>query len=406
VEAAKPGAIKSLAIATVTLAVAWQSYSFALIPNLRRSAPEVVLNRNPSDAVALSKTIASKVKESGQYVTHPKDGKAAAQSLIDTPLSRSSLRILGFDHVRQGDKVSAARIMSMSNRVSRRDTWAQIWLLEEAARAENFGAILSHFHAALSVKPELAPALNPILVSATRFPEVRLALRPYLRQNAPWASGYLSEASAKAGISDVSEAVLPVAHHLAGDAYVPAMSQIIYRLAADGRLDEAMSLADTVWHDFDRQAFGGFAPEIVNSDPRMGKLAWGYSNEGGISSRLAGEGTIEVTFSPLSRGLAVSRTVPLKRAGNYFFTQRVELTGSSPPGQLRWQAQCISSAAQEGAEIMWQQALPLTKDVATYRSTVAVPEGCNLLMLSLFGTGPERQTEAAVILSDMQLERM
>lgn len=402
--AAKPGAVKSLALAAVSLAVAWEAYSFALIPNLRRAAPEVVLSRNPTDALALSKSVSNRVKESGEYVADPKDGEAAQQSLVDAPLSRSSLRILGFDYVRLGNKAQASKLMAMSDRVSRRDTWAQIWLLEEAARAENFDEILTHYHSAISVKPELAQVLNPILVSVTRFPEVRVALRPYLRSNASWTSGFLAGAASQAPISDIFDTVLPVAHHLSGDSYVPAVSQIIYRLAADGRTQEAMRFAQTAWRDFDPQAFASFAPDAVNSDPRLGKLSWTFSNEGGISSQLQGEGAFEASLGSLSRGLVASRTIPLRGAGNYSFTQRVEVVGSTPPSQMRWQAECLAAAAQE-PQIVWRQSVPFNRDVATYRSTIPVPDGCNLLTLSLLGNGPEGQATAVVLLDDLQLEQ-
>lgn len=402
--AGKPGAVKSLAIGAVSLAVAWEAYSFALVPNLRRSAPEVVLNRNPSDAVALSKSVSNRVKESGEYVASPRDRDAARQSLADAPLSRSSLRILGFDYVRQGDKAQASKLMAMSDRVSRRDTWAQIWLLEEAARAENFDGILTHYHAALSVKPELAQALNPVLVSVTRFPEVRVALRPYLRANASWTSGFLSGAASQAPISDIFDMVLPVAHHLSGDSYVPAVSQITYRLAADGRTQEAMTFAQTAWRDFGPQAFAAFAPDAINSDPRLGKLSWTFGNEGGISSQLQGEGAFEASLGSLSRGIVASRTIPLRGAGNYSFTQRVEILGSTPPSQLNWQAECVGAAALE-PQIIWRQSVPLDRDNATYQSSISVPDGCNLLTLSLLGNGPEGQATALVLFDDLQLKQ-
>lgn len=404
-QATRPGVLKSVTIAAATLAVAWHSYSLALIPNLRRSAPELVLSRNAADAVALSKTVLKRVRERGQYVSDPRDGKAARLSLVETPLSRSSLRIIGFDYASRRDLPKAAKLMSLSNRVSRRDTWAQVWLLEQAAREDDFDAILTHYHAALSVKPDLARVLNPILVSVTRFPEVRAALRPYLRVNASWTAGFLAEAATKAKTSDVTDTILPVAHHLADDAYIPAVSQIIYRLGAEGRSDEAMALADTVWDDFDREAFLAFPPDAANSDRRLGNLAWTFGSEGGISSQLSGEGVLEVTLSPLARGVVASRSYPTGGAGNYSLTQRLGITGDPAPSQMRWQAECVDGAL-PNRTVIWSQSLPLGRDAATYRSTISVPAGCSLVALSLIGTGPDGQREATVTLSGLAFERL
>ncbi len=401
----KLGAVKSLAIAAATLAAAWQSYSFALVPSLRRTAPEMVLSQNPSDAAALSKRVLRRIKDRGQYATSPEDRKLARLSLVDTPLSRSSLRIIGFDYVAQRNRPAAAKLMAMSNKVSRRDTWAQIWLLEEAARGEDYQAILRHYHAALSVKPELAEVLNPILVSVTKFPEVRVALGPYLRSNAPWTSGFLAQASADAAISDIFEAVFPVAHHLSDEAYAPALSQIIYRLAADGRSDEAMRFAAAVWDDFDRGAFLAFAPGEATSDERLGQLAWQFSNEGGISAQQNEQGSFEVELSSLARGTAATRSIPVAGGSTYSFTQRIEVMGSSPPQQMRWQATCVAPGSPD-AESFWRQALPLDAGATKFRSTIAVPPACELLVLSLIGDGPDSQNEAMVGFSELAFERL
>lgn len=401
-KAVKLGTFKSVAIAVVTLAVAWEAYSFALVPNLRRSAPEVVLSRDPYDAPALSKRVLERVKKSGQYIAAPEDRTAAVRSLVDTPLSRSSLRIIGFDYVRQQDKVQAAALMSLSNKVSRRDTWAQIWLLEEAARNEDFDSILSYYHAALSVKPELAPVLNPILVSVTRFLDVRVALGPYLRSNAPWTSGFLAQAANDARVSDVFDTVLPEAQHLSGDAYIPALSRITYRLALDDRWGDAMRLAETIWNDFDSEAFSSFSPEAVNSDPRMGTLAWTFSNEAGIFSELEGEGGVSVSFEPLSRGVALRRTIPVERGGRYAFVQRVQIADRSSAAQVRWQAECVSGSSEE-TRVIWRQTVPWSEGIETYRSTISVPDECSLLTLSLIGTGPDGQTGSTSIFSDLSL---
>ena len=398
--ASKIGIVKSAAVAGLSLAAAWQAYAFAIVPNLRLSSPELALAHRPHDAASLSKRVGAKIKEAGAYVSAPSDASEAVRSLVFTPLSRSSLRIIGMDAAQRGEADAARSAITLSHRLSRRDPWTEIWLLEQAARKDDFDGILTHYNAALSVNPELAPVLNPILVTATASPQVRLPLKEYLRGNAPWVPGYLAAASRDANIDDLVEMVMPVAHHLRGEPFTPALSAIVYRLAANGRWDEAMRVADATWTDFDAPKFAQMALSDASTDLRLGQLAWSLGSEQGVASSLTRDGGLEARLSPLARGTIASRDMRLSGPGQYAFTQRVDFGGSWQGARLRWSADCVPASGAP-PERVWDQTLPVASKATTYRSTVSVPGGCNLLRLTLSGTGPEGQSEALFSVGDL-----
>lgn len=402
--ASKRALVKSVIMAGLSLAVAWQAYAFALVPNLRMSSPDLALAYRPHDAASISKRVSARIKEAGAYASAPEDAADAVRSLIDTPLSRSSLRIIGMDAAERGEKGAARSAMILSHRLSRRDPWTEIWLLEQAAREEDFEGILTHYNAALAVNPELAPALNPILVKATAYPEVRLPLKKYLRANASWTPGYLAAASENADLDDLADLVLPVSHHLRDDPFTPAISTIVYRLAGDGRWDEAMRLADATWSDFDAAEFARFAPGLASSDLRLGALAWSFGGERGVSAALTEDGGIDVSLSPLARGTIASRDVRIPGPGRYTLTQWVEFGGNGENARIRWLADCVY-APSDPAQRVWEQTIPVTKQATTYRSSILAPAGCNLLRLSLVGTGPDGQSEASLSVNALEFAR-
>lgn len=401
----KPGRFKYAAVATISLACAWQAYTFALVPNLRLVSPDLALQYWPDDAIAIAKRVDAEIEKAGKYVSTEQDRRAAVSALIKTPLNRSSLRIIGMDAAMKGDKAAAADVLALSNRVSRRDPWTEVWLLEEAARKDDFRAFVAHYHAALAVNPEFAPALNPLLVEVTAFPQIRVALQPYLRHGARWAPGYLAAAAKDSELDDVLDLVNPVAHHLGGEAYETSVSRILLRLSAAGRSDEAMRLAEVVWPDFQPTAFAEDLPSASSTDPRLGSLAWTFGEGTGVASRLlARNGGFETTLAPLARGVVAARDVPVDGGAKYTFVQRFDFTGDWQDARIRWYAQCIAVNTDATARF-WEQIVPVGTRPATYRATIKVPTGCELMKLTLAGDGPEGQSAAGLRISDLSLSK-
>lgn len=396
--------VKWAFVAAGALAAVWPTYEFALVQSVRSANPELALSHSPGDGVALSKLVNRKIEKEGEYAASAEDTRIALRSLVLTPLSRSSLRIIGMNADLTGDSARAATAMKLSDRVSRRDAFAQVWLLEKAAAQNDFDAVLLHYHAALAVTPGLGEVLRPILVSAVQFPEIRAAIMPYLRSNASWTPGFLAQASNDASTTDLLDMISPVARWLSDEEYEEGISRLVYRLAADGEWSEAMSLAQSTWGDFDVEKFETPSTSTVTTDERLGRLAWSLTRSGGINARVNQDGFLDVSMDPLSRGTVVNRSLPVKGAGEYTFTQRVKFTGGGERARINWRADCISSA-ERPSERVWDQAIPTRAEATTYRSTINLPADCNLLTLTLSGTGPESQPPSNFSITQMEFAR-
>ena len=150
-----------------------------------------------------------------------------------------------------GDAQKAFAAMSLASKVSRRDTTAQVWLLERAAADNDFEAILRHYDAAMSVTPELGPVLQPVMVDALQYQDVRDAMVGYVNRQARWMPGFLNLASREAALEDVIDLTAPIAVALSAEEYEKSIARIIYRAAQDGDWEGAMDYAEAVWADFE-----------------------------------------------------------------------------------------------------------------------------------------------------------
>ena len=391
-------------VGAFAIAASWQSYQYALISTLRVKSPELALSISPSDSGALARVVTHKIKADGRYQGSSEDVRAAIASLKSTPLSRSSLRIIGANAEIEGHEERAMHAMKLSHSVSRRDTLAQVWLLEKAAQRQDFKTFLTHYHAALSVEPEFGNSLNPVFATAVEYPELHQVIRQYLRSNANWTAAFLSVASEKANPKDLFEMVLPVTRWLSNEKYEYAISRTANRLAADGDWEDAMVLAESTWSDFDAQDFSKHAPSRASVDQRLGRLAWTFVSDNGIRARLSQDGLIEVSINPLSRGVVLFRDLPINASGEYTFSYRVKYLGGGEKARISWSAHCVNSAEDPRKQI-WDQAIPTRAEPTIFRSTIDVPSNCKLLTLTLFGTGPESHPPSNLSMNQIEFRR-
>lgn len=404
---AGPGILRRGIIAVLAIVVAWQSYQFALVPNLRMVDPNAAIARNPGDPVALSKIVNKRIETAGSYQSNDDDLREAYRSLVNHPLSRASLRIIGMNADMEGDSATALQAMELSHRISRRDTFAQIWLLERAAAVDDFDGILEHTHASLSVTPELGVVLKPTLLAAIQYAEVRDVIQRYMvlnsrmRLSARWTLNFLGWASREGRIEDLLSLSLPVAQNLSGEEYRDPMARIIYRLAANGEWNEAMRLAEATWGNFDAVKFGKVEPSEATSDPRLGLLSWELAATGGIQAHLVPNGGFEVSLQPLSVGKIAQRSFPVSGGHTYTLRQRPDFHGGERVF-MAWQADCISSDG-AAAKRIWEQTVPVSQDPISYRSQIELPTECNLLELTLAGSGPDGQTAALLTVNEFDL---
>lgn len=401
---AKRGAVRTVAVTILALAAAYQTYSFSALPTLRLTSPELALAQDPHDPVSLSRQVQLRTEQAGTYTALASDIDAARQSLTGAPLSRTSIRILGMQAAQDGETDRARALMQLADRVARRDPWVESWLLEDAARRGDYAGAVRHFHAAMSVNADLAPALNPLMVKAAQDQRIRSELRPYLARNAPWTPGFVLEAAKTADLDDLLDLIGPVAERLAAREYEPGLARALHRLAAAGRWEQAMQVADAAWPEFSADEFVRLEPSTASTDPRLGGLAWQFATTNGLEARLDTTGGIEVTLEPLARGQVVSREIRVPGPGNYVLMQRVSFDDGDSDAALTWQGHCIGAAGTPTTQVL-DQAIAPSVEGTTYRFPVAIPGNCALLLLRLLGRGADGGSAAQVQVTDLAFSR-
>ena len=133
------------------------------------------------------KAFAAELKANPQFIISGRDAEAARASLVSRPLNATLLSFYGLRAAYIGKSRLAVALMASADAVSRRDAFSQLWMIEQKSGANDVGGAISHYNALLSVHPETQATLLPVLVSALAYPEVRSAMRPYLKAETRWS---------------------------------------------------------------------------------------------------------------------------------------------------------------------------------------------------------------------------
>jgi hypothetical protein len=396
---AKYGA-KYGALALLAGLAAFKAYDFSRFAYVRYADPVSAQEERPTDAAALSGWLDTRIGNDQQFLPGQKDAALARQSLVERPLSRASLRIMALAADARGEIAFADTAMRLSERVSRRDSLAQLWLIERAVQKDDLKSAVAHYHAALSVQPGLGKILLPVLANALAFPEVREEIRPYLEQRASWAPSLIQAAVDQAPTADLIDLMMPVAGILSDDQYTAANTRLIARLASEGKADLAWDYAQKLWPDFDRERFAKFSWNENNTDDQLGSLAWTLAHDSKITADLNAGSSLAISLSPLALGLIARRDVMVEPGASYQLTQRLAFDAGTPKGQIRWNGECVAA---DGTIVpAWEQNIPSASSAtSTYRFAVRVPAGCRLMRISLSGTGPDSQLASTLKISDI-----
>ena len=342
--------------------------------------------------------------EEQAYQVDRDDALAIRDSMGGHPLNAKALAVWGLSQAsEQKAEQAALPLMTLADKVTRREPISQVWLIEAASAAGDVPGAIRHYNAALSTNPPLQASLLPVLVAALDFPDVQQALRPYVR-TAPWMPAYLAMAATSARTDSVLALVAGAGKDLSAEAFAPVQAILIRRLAAEGRADAALAHARAVWPDYDRKAFARFAVTPATLDKRLGTLAWALADSEGIGAALE-DGAVVATLEPLGRGAVLARDVAVQAGATYQLIQTVGVDSGPRPTSLRWRASCVPADPSQPATEFWSQLVPVTSTATTYRTALTVPTGCGLAHLELVAFGPEGQIATTLRLSGLDLRR-
>jgi hypothetical protein len=395
----KAGCLVGIAL---LLAVAVYSSQNSVQSYLRKADPKAAYSADPSDGLAAINTFAAELKTNPQFIISSRDAYAARASLVYRPLNASLLSFYGLREASIGQSGLASALMASADAVSRRDTFSQLWMIEQKSSADDVKGAVGHYNALLSVHPAMQAAFLPVLVSAITYPEVRAAIRPYLSPETKWSAPFLDLASQRVEVGDYQDLVEPIASRLGGDGYSASNARIIHRILQSGLAGDAWKLFSLVAPNVDVGAFRTFAPGGANLDLKWQPLSWTLGQSDDISASVDADGTFDVTVAPIARGIIASRDVAVIPSSTYVLGHRSIYEPGSSRASLRWSVSCL---AQNGPQLIVDRFVPAAANSKLVQLSVEVPENCNLVRVELIARGSEGQLSAMVKITDLTLAK-
>lgn len=389
------------AIGVTTIVGASFAFADARFAYLRSTNPEKAYSMRPNDADALGNALSRRIGLDKANTISPADATNARLALRNAPLNRSVFKVLGVQADLGRRPKAAAAYMTMGDRLSRRDSFTQLWLIEYAVQRGDIENVLSHYDAVLAVHPEMGRQLYPILASAISQSDIRQALAPYVRRQARWINDFVDAAAGMSQPEDVARLLLDNAESIHIPDFQSSIANLIGRLAQAGKLDLAQQIAMRMVPGFDPQALRTLALNERTADQRLGLLAWSFPDGGGISVVPNTFGGFDVSVEPLARGIAASRVIAVRPSANY----RLNYTLGDVPGsemvEGRWIGSCVP--IEQSTKIVIQHALPRSGGAKHVDVPLQIPAGCLALQLVLELRGSEGQQASAVSIRSLSL---
>jgi hypothetical protein len=371
----------------IGLAGAWFALGLAISGITRIRAPQAALAFVPSESMALASQ-ADQLFFASPRNPPPEASQLALKALEEQAINAKALRILGYTADARGDDVQAERYVRMAARLSRREPGAQLWLIEASARNGDIAQTLVHYDIALRTKPDTQTILFPRLLSAIEDPKIRSALKPYIRGDNHWATGFLNFAN------NSSQNPLPLVDLIVetgGLADVEtAKSQelaLLSRLVAESFFNEARRLYLQM-PDARPARLTSAAFNTSDRDAHFGPMGWQLIDDpdagGGFSGSEDGRRTSLSLFANSATTRPVATKLLYLKPGSYLFSAQLSNLNRGDGGFLRWQLRCPAIPARP----VWT----IDSINASLRASFSIPANCPVQFLDLIASGGKGQT--------------
>jgi hypothetical protein len=327
---------------------------------------------------AAPKAQAATRSEIEQVLSPPKLPPAAAASLrhlaLDglrgTTLDSGGLRQLA---ILERDPARRKALLDLALSISRRDAVAILQSSEFALRSNDFDSALDGYDRALRVSPRAGQAVFPVLLAASRFPELRTKLRALLRRDPVWGEDLVRYAIAHPELLPFLSGVVGGLPRGAAGLDKGYGDPIIDPLAVQRRYPEAFA------------AYAAFSPRPQDPrDPFRGgfpPIDWSLIDEYETSARpLGGPADGIELHAGVSRAGEVARLLTQLAPGPHRLRLKID-TVEGQGGRITATVMCLDGPRER---VFAHQASPLAP--GTVRLAVSVPAracGYQWVLLSL-----------------------
>ena len=354
--------------------------------------------RNPSVALALfpNDSVALGAQAEQLALAKPTDPPLEVRALAIAALRNQAinpraLRVLGGYAEVRSTLAEAEQLILMAQRLSRRESGAQMWLVEANARRNDTKQTLVHYDVALRVRPDNSLILFPRLAAAIEDAEIRAALKPYIRAKNGWGERFIADAlNLNTNLPALAAVMIDSGGIPDPRANRELQTTLIGRLVDGGYYQDARRLFLTM-RGASAKRLTSTAFDPVDRTGIHGPIGWQMIEEadgGGGFTGAAEQGDLALEiFTNADNTRPVARKLLYLAAGNYNFAVDVARLQTDPGGYLRWQLRCMRGVGADKPLIWSVQGVE-----RNIRSTVAIPAACPVQMLELVAAGGQGQS--------------
>lgn len=376
----------------------------AVVNATRVAAPDVALKVSPHDGGALASRANLQWAQAGQAGKVMDQTKAAKAALKDAALLPAALRLAGYGADLTGNQKKAETLNLLATRVSRRESAAQLWLMEAAVARNDVKAVLARYDVVLRTNGGARDKLFPLLATALSDPEIRDAFVPYVRQAPNWLIPFASYAAVTSPTPDALSYALRQAGGLPKTEEARSLeSGLLAQLLAKQKFAEARAFYLTL-----RGAVGqvtvSSALNAASIDSRFAPITWYLERGANIGAELGGgEKTRELRVFALSgeSGLAANKYLYLS-PGSYRFVPRYNVTVNSANARAFWAIRCMASV---DAPVIYQYDMIRAARAASPTEAFTVSSNCPVQRLDLNVAGGDDTGGLEMVVSQAAIGR-
>ena len=306
--------VQSIVIGLLSLVAAGATAAKTTALVFAQSRPQLALSVDPGNPIASARL-------GSLLVARPKPGPEAIdmaralslRALRSTPGDVTALRTLGIVEARTRPR-KGGDLVQLASSFAKRDTAAQLWLIQYYARIGDDDRALDSLGAALRTSPSVRPLLFPALLQSVAQPVLHPQLAELLTTGSEWPAEfwtYLQDAPTLP--AHVGGLVASVGSR-GGELPKDAMQTIAERLAKDGRIAEALTLVSAIDPTADiRKAFVGL--QDFSAERLPAPFGWDLASTGRLFGEAGNAGELRTDVRTGSQGVIARRLVALPAEG-------------------------------------------------------------------------------------------
>ncbi len=394
-------------VVIVTALLAYHAATFSVTMIARRHNPDLALRINPDEPVALATKADELLLTKQDPKTLARVEEMARRSLRAQALNPTAVRILGYVADARGQHDQARKLILLSEKMSRREFGAQLWLIEDAAARRDYKEALRHYDIALRTTDEASGILFPTLTDALAIPEIRRDFAPYVREWPNWMSGYLSNAI---GTSDnpanIADVMLKAGKIRYDKNNIAIADALLAQLAVKGKY-AAFRQYYTTLPGARAQSLttAAFNRDTVNL--QHAPAGWQISDNPAIGGSFVQKGDsgiyqLQAFAGSGERGVVIQKLLFLK-TGRYRFAAGYAAEDAIPDAELRWDLQCVTDKATPS---LWTENARLLKGNSQSSRDFVIGTDCPVQRLVFQLAGGSGQLGADVTLRSVSIQRM